>query len=50
MDSEHYTCGTCKHGNLYDQCQQCEDLFESTRKPPIQAVKPIQSTQLKENK
>ena len=24
MDSDHYTCGTCRHGNLQDNCGQCE--------------------------
>lgn len=31
MDTDEYICGTCKHGILYDQCQQCENEFEQTR-------------------
>ena len=25
MDTDEYTCGTCKHGSLYSFCQKCED-------------------------
>lgn len=28
VDSDDYTCGTCKHGKLRDSCPRCEDEFE----------------------
>jgi len=31
MDSDNYTCGTCKHGALYDTCSKCEDEYERLR-------------------
>ena len=24
MDTDEYTCGTCKHGNLFEFCSKCE--------------------------
>jgi len=48
MDSDYYTCGTCKHGNLYDQCKRCEAEFTSKqRKLAAPATKPVQPTQTK---
>lgn len=39
MDSDHYTCGTCQHGNLYDNCAQCEAESEAGRDHEILARK-----------
>lgn len=30
MDSDSKTCGTCRHGNLYD-CDKCEKEYEGLR-------------------
>lgn len=30
MDSDAKTCGKCKHGNFYDNCQKCEDAYEQS--------------------
>jgi hypothetical protein len=31
MDSDEYTCGKCRHGNFYDDCNVCEELYEKQR-------------------
>lgn len=50
MDSEYYTCGTCKHGNLYDQCAQCEAEFTAKqRKVAAPVAKPITPTPTKKS-
>ena len=30
MDADAYTCGTCRHGNLYEEgCDKCEAEYEA---------------------
>jgi len=33
MDSDAYTCRTCKHDRLANDCRECEVEFESRRRP-----------------
>ena len=47
MDAEHYTCSTCKHGNLQDQCRRCEDGFEALRAALAQSAEPASERMLK---
>ena len=31
VDDDVYTCGTCQHGFLYDQCAKCEkEIYDET--------------------
>jgi len=35
-DSNHKTCGRCKHGNDPMLCGKCEDEYEQARRLPAQ--------------
>lgn len=39
MDSDAYTCGTCRHGIPYDNCRACEDAYERQRLQRTMAVR-----------